>query len=122
MTFLQAIKDWLSYDCMDETVGSKSLGTLLDIHHRYTVEEEGDEVKGVKLLHEKLHTPDKTNWTIRFMKAQSECSVALLLQSIVIFCFVLMITFRNLYRNLKEIQLSLHLQITGTASSKVIDA
>ena len=37
MTFLQAIKDWrLLYDCMDETVVSKSFDTLLEIHHRYT--------------------------------------------------------------------------------------
>ena len=32
-----------------------------------------------------------------------------------------MITFRNLYKDLKEIQLGLHLQITGTANSKVVD-
>ena len=121
MTFLQAVKDWrLLYDCMDETVVSKSFDSLLEIHHRYTIKEEGDEVKAVKLLHEKLHTPEKTNWTIRFLKAQSECSVTLPLCSIVDFCFVLMITFHNLYKDIKEFHLSLHLQITGTAISKVV--
>ena len=29
---------------------------------------------------------------------------------------------RNLYKDLKEIQLGLHLQITGTANSKVVDS
>ena len=123
MTFLQAVKDWrLLYDCMDETIVNKSFDSLLEIHHRYTMKEEGDEVKAVKLLHDKLHTPDKTNWTIRFLKAQSECSVTLPLCTIVDFRFVLMITFRNLYRDLKEIQFSLHLSITGTANSKVVDS
>ena len=103
-TFLQAIKDWrLLCDCMDETVVEKSFDSLLEIHDRYTVKEEGDEVKAVKLLHDKLHTPENTNWTIRFLKAQSECSVTLPLQSIADFRFVLMITFRNLYKDLKEI-------------------
>ena len=75
-TFLQAIKDWrLLYDCMEETFVEKSFDSLLEMHHRYTIREDGDEVKAVKLLHDKLHTPDKTNWTIRFLKAQSECSV-----------------------------------------------
>ena len=64
-TFLQAIKDWrLLCDCMDETVVEKSFGSLLEIHDRYTVKEEGDEVKAVKLLHDNIHTIDKTNWTI----------------------------------------------------------
>ena len=103
-TFLQAIKDWrLLYDCTDETVVEKSFDSLLEIHNRYTIKEEGDEVKAVKLLHDKLHTPDKTNWTIWFLKAQFECSATLPLQSIVDFRFVLMITFRNLYKDLKEI-------------------
>ena len=103
-TFLQATKDWrLLCDWMDETVVEKSFDSLLEIHDRYTVKEEGDEVKAVKLLHDKLHTPENTNWTIRFLKAQSECSVTLPLQSIADFRFVLMITFRNLYKDLKEI-------------------
>ena len=56
MTFLQAVKDWrLLYDCMDETIVNKSFDSLLEIHHRYTIKEEGDEVKAVKLLHDKLH-------------------------------------------------------------------
>ena len=123
MTFLQAVKDWrLLYDCMDETIVNKSFDSLLEIHHRYTIKEEGDEVKAVKLLHDKLHTPEKTNWTIRFLKAQSECSVSLPLCTIVDFRFVLMITFRNLYRDIKEFQLSLHLNVTGSANSKVIDS
>ena len=33
-----------------------------------------------------------------------------------------MITFRNLYRDMKEFQLSLHLNVTGSANSKVIDS
>ena len=94
---------------------------MLEIHHRYTIREDADEVKEVKLLHDKLHKPDKTNWIIRFLMAQSECSVTLPLQSIVDFRFVLMLTFRNLYKDLKEIQLELHLQLTGTANSKVVD-
>ena len=123
MTFLQAVKDWrLLYDCMDETIVNKSFDSLLEIHHRYTIKEEGDEVKAVKLLHDKLHTPEKTNWTIRFLKAQSECSVSLPLCTIVDFRFVLMITFRNQYRDIKEFQLSLHLNVTGSANSKVIDS
>ena len=74
-TFLQAIKDWrLLYDCMDETIVNDSC--LLEIHNRYTVREEADVVKAVKLLHDKLHTPDSTNWTIRFLMAQPEVSVA----------------------------------------------
>ena len=80
---------------MDETVVKKSFDSLLEIHHRYTIREEADEVKAVKLLHDKLHTPDKTNWTTRFLKAQSECSVTLPLQSIVDFRFVLKISFRT---------------------------
>ena len=122
MTFLQAIKDWrLLYDCLDETVVNKSFVALSDIQNRYRVKEKGDEIRAVKLLHDKLQIPDKTNWTIRFLKAQSECSVTLPLQTIVDFRFVLMVTFRNLYRDVKELQLSLHLRITGTANSKVID-
>ena len=122
-TFLQAIKDWRGgEDCMKETVDKKSFDSLLEIHHCYTIREEADEVKAVKLLHDKLHTPDKTNWTIRFLKAQSECSVTLPLQSIVDFRFVLMLTFRNLFKDLKEIQLGLHLQIIGTANSKIVDS
>ena len=109
------------YDCIEETVVEKTFDTLLGIHHRYTIREDGDEVKTVKLLHDKLHKPDKTNRTIRFLKAQSECSVTLPLQSIVDFRFV-PITFRNLYKDLKEIQLGLHLQLTGTANSKVVDS
>ena len=47
--FLQAIKDWrLLYDCTDETVVEKSFDSLLEIHNRYTIKEEGDEVKAVK--------------------------------------------------------------------------
>ena len=104
MTFLEAVKDWrLLYDCMDGTIVNKSFDSLLEIHHRYTIKEEGDEVKAVKLLHDKLHTPEKTNWTIRFMKAQSECSVTLPLCTIVDFRFVVMITFRNLYRDMEEL-------------------
>ena len=49
---------------MDETVVEKSFDSLLEIHDRYTVKEEGDEVKAVKLLHDNIHTIDKTNWTI----------------------------------------------------------
>ena len=61
-TFLQVIKDWrLLYDCMDETIVKKSFDSLLEIHNRYTVREVADKVKAVKLLHDKLHTPDKTN-------------------------------------------------------------
>ena len=121
-TFLQAIKDWrLLYDCMDETIVKKSFDSLFEIHNRYTVLEEADEVKAVKLLHDKLHTPNKTNWTIRFLKAQSEVSVTLPLQSIVDFGFVLMLTFRNLYKDVKEFQLNLHLQLVGTANSKALD-
>ena len=122
MTFHQAVKDWrLLYDCMDETIVNKSFDSLLEIHHRYTIKEEGDEVKAVKLLHDKLHTPEKTNWPIR-LKAQSKCSVTLPLCTIVIFRFVLMITFRNLYRDMTEFQLSLHLNVTSSANSKVIDS
>ena len=107
---------------MDETLVKKSFDSLLEIHNRYTVREEADEVKAVKLLHDKLHTPDKTNWTIRFLKAQSEVSVTLPLQSIVDFRFVLMLTFRNLYKDVKEFQLNLHLQLVGTANSKALDS
>ena len=107
---------------MTETIVKKSFDSLLNIHHRYTIREEADEVKAVKLLHDKLHTPDKTNWTIRFLKSRSEFSVTLPLQSIVDFRFVLILTFRNLYKDLKEIQVGLHLQIIGTANSKVLDS
>ena len=75
---------------MDETIVKKSIDSPLEIHNRYTVREEADEVKAIKLLHDKLHTPDKTNWTIWFLKAQSEVRVTLPLQSIVDFRFVLM--------------------------------
>ena len=121
-TFLQAIKDWrLLYDCLDESVVRKSFDSLLEIHNRYTVREEADEIKAVKFLHDKLNTPDKTNWTIRFLKAQSEVSVTLPLSSIVDFRFILMLTFRNLYKDVKEVQLNLHLQLVGTANSKTLD-
>ena len=106
---------------MDESVVKKSFDSLLEIHNRYTVREEADEVKAVKLLHDKLHTPDKTNWTMRFLKAQSEVSVTLPLSSIVDFRFVLMLTFRNHCKDVKEFQLNLHLQIVGTANSKTLD-
>ena len=105
---------------MSKSFDSLSFVTLL--FDRYTIKEEGDEVKAVKVLHDKLHTPEKTSWTIRFLKAQSECSVSVPLSSIVDFRFVLMITFRNLYIDIKEFQLSLHLQIKGTANSKVVDS
>ena len=62
---------------MDELVVKKSFVSLLEIHNRYTVREEADEVKAVKLLHDKLHTPDKTNWTIRFLKAQSDFTTSI---------------------------------------------
>ena len=75
----------------------------------------------MKLLHDKLHTPEKTNWTIHFLKAQSECSVTLPVFTIVDFRFVLMITFRNIYRDMKEFQLSLNLNVTGSANSKIIE-
>ena len=88
---------------MTETIVKKSFDSLLNIHHRYTIREEADEVKAVKLLHDKLHTPDKTNWTIRFLKSRSEFSVTLPLQSIVDFRFVLILTFRNLYKDLKAV-------------------
>ena len=107
---------------MDETIVKKSFDSLLEIHNRYTVREVADKVKAVKLLHDKLHTPDKTNWTIRFLKAQSEVSVTLPLQSIVDFRFVLMLTFRNLYKDVREFQLNLHLQLVGTANSKALDS
>lgn len=62
MTFLKAIKDQRSvYDILDETVVSKSFITLLDIHNRYAVKDEGDDLRALKLLHDKLHVPDKTN-------------------------------------------------------------
>ena len=84
---------------MDETIVKKSFDSLRKIHHRYTIREEADEDKAVKLLHDKLHTPDKTNWTIRFLKAQSECSVTLPLQSIFV-----SLTFRNLYKDFVSVR------------------
>ena len=56
-TFLQAIKDWrLLYDCMDETIVKKSFDSLLEIHNRYTVREEADEVKAVNPYSPLLYT------------------------------------------------------------------
>ena len=107
---------------MDETIVKKSFDSLLEIHNRYRIREEADEVKAVKLLHDKINTPDNTNWTIRFLKAQSEFSVTLPLQSIVDFRFVLMLTFRNLYKDVREFQLNLHVQLVGTANSKALDS
>ena len=97
---------------MDETIVKKSFDSLRKIHHRYTIREEADEDKAVKLLHDKLHTSDKTNWTIRFLKTQSECSDTLPLQSIVDFRFVLLLTFRKSLQGLCQCKISLPTQVS----------
>ena len=60
-----------------ESVPETSLSELLQIHGRYDVREEGDDARAVKLLHEKLHVPDKTNWQIHFQKIDTIGNVKL---------------------------------------------
>ena len=90
MTFLHAVKAWkFCYDLSDESVVGTSFSELLQIHSRYDVREEGDDARAVKLLHEKLHVPDKTNWQIRFAKIETEVNVKLPVGNIKDFRYVL---------------------------------
>ena len=98
MTFLQAVKAWkFCYDLSDESVVGTSFSELLQIHSRYDVREEGDDARAVKLLHEKLHVPDKTNWQIRFAKIETEVNVKMPVGNIKDFRYVLMWMFEQLY-------------------------
>ena len=123
MTFLQAVKAW-KFDCdlLDESVIDTSVSELLQTHSRYSFREEGDDARAVKLLHEKLHVPDKTNWQIRFARIETDLNVKLPVKNIKDFHYVLMWMFKQLYKELKELTSSLHLIITGTANSKSLDS
>ena len=50
---------------MDESVVETSISELLQIHSRYDVRVEGDDVQAVKLPHVNLHVPKKRYWQIR---------------------------------------------------------
>ena len=119
MTFLQAVKAWkFDYDLLDESVIETSVSELKQIHSRYSIREEGDDARAVKLLHEKLHVPDKTNWQIRFARIETEVNVKLPVGNIKDFRYVLMWMFKSIYKELKELTSSCHLIILGTANSK----
>ena len=50
MTFLRAVKAWkFNYDLLDESVIDTSVSELLQIHSRYSIREEGDDARAVKL-------------------------------------------------------------------------
>ena len=123
MTFLQAVKAWkFCYDLSDESVVGTSFSELLQIHSRYDVREEGDDARAVKLLHEKLHVPDKNNLQIRFAKIETEVNVKLPVGNIKDFQYVLMWMFKQVYKEFKELTTSFHIILIGTANSKSLDS
>ena len=61
-----------------------------------------NDAQAVKLLYEKLHVPDKTNWQIRVAKIESELNVKLPVGNIKEFRYVLMWMFKQVYKEFKE--------------------
>ena len=77
-----------------------------------------NDAQAVKLLYEKLHVPDKTNWQIRVAKIESELNVKLPVGNIKDFRYVLMWMFKQVYKEFKEWTTSFHMILIGTAYSK----
>ena len=68
-TFLEAVRD-LPFQCDLENieVEQKTLTAISNIHSHYTDRTEGDDVKAVKILMEKLNDAEHIKWTARFHK------------------------------------------------------
>ena len=115
-TSLEAVRDLpFQYDLENIEVEQKTFTAISNIHSHYTDRAEGDDVKAVKILMEKLNDPEHINWTARFHEILRKLNMTFPVENIREFRFVLINMFEAVRQDIKEMQTVLHFTLSGNS-------